>query len=280
MLRETYDTETTSLAWELLDQTGTDKKQLTLSTLPPLSKAVILGDRAEVDRLLRQSAELAARSLNGNSALHWAVEAGNCEMAQLLLDAGANVNAFAVGGMTPLHRASAMGNRTLVDLLLDRGADVNIVSIGGYSPLHHAAAHGHVNVIRTLIARGASLAAKTDFRAQQKYMSPRELAVARGHLAALAALLGIKEEDARQEAAGILASMEKDTERVLARAAQLTRAAWPLAPRWDRFRDFKFLYSGYIDDAGRELGIDMARAHVTLDEKSQELFAKFESGDL
>jgi hypothetical protein len=190
VLRETHDTEVATVAWDLLDQTGTDKKRLTLSTLPPLSSAVVNGDKAEVDRLLKRRAQLATHSLNGHSALHWAVEAGSLEMAKLLLDAGANVNAFAVGGMTPLHRASAMGYRTLVDLLLDRGADINIVSIGGYTPLHHAAANGHVDVIRTLIARGASLAAKTNSRAAEKYMSPRELAVARGHPAAWAALDG------------------------------------------------------------------------------------------
>jgi ankyrin repeat protein len=98
---------------------------------------------------------------DGTTALHWAGQNGDAELAQLLLYAGANVRAATrIGGYTPLFMAAKRGSPETVDVLLKGGADPNLKAIDGLTPLMLAAMSGSRDTVRLLIEKGALVNAK------------------------------------------------------------------------------------------------------------------------
>jgi RNA polymerase sigma factor (sigma-70 family) len=72
----------------------------------------------------------------GAMALHLAVARDDRAAVELLLAQGADVNIQNTGGMTPLHIAAIMQRPEMARLLLAQGADVNAPSKFGHTPLH------------------------------------------------------------------------------------------------------------------------------------------------
>ena len=65
-----------------------------------------------------QGAVIGAAQGDGMTALHWAAERGDAELAQLLIYAGANVSAVTrIGLYTPLHLAAKSGNAAVASVL-------------------------------------------------------------------------------------------------------------------------------------------------------------------
>ena len=63
---------------------------------------------------------------NGKTAMHYAAEYGNIEIAQLLIEAGADVQHRDFDKATALHHAAVGGFVDIVKLLLENGADINL----------------------------------------------------------------------------------------------------------------------------------------------------------
>ena len=106
--------------------------------------------------------DINARIGEKGTALHYAVEAGQKGIVELLLKRGANLDVRDDRNTTPLHIAAATKNVDLCRLLLEAGADVNIAGCEGTTgsdrtPLHIATEWGAVDVIRLLIAKGANV---------------------------------------------------------------------------------------------------------------------------
>lgn len=73
-----------------------------------------------------------------NTALHYAVEFNNPEMAALLIQAGVSVNQANSKGQMALHYAVMSARVGLVELLLVHGqADANVQDFKGNAPLHY-----------------------------------------------------------------------------------------------------------------------------------------------
>src|SRR5260370_18960177 len=73
----------------------------------PVADAAMRGDRDTVRALLKQGADVGAAHGDGMTALHWAAERGDAELAEMLLYAGANLAAVTrIGQYTPLHLPS------------------------------------------------------------------------------------------------------------------------------------------------------------------------------
>src|SRR5262249_46463060 len=89
----------------------------------PVADAAMGGDGEAVRTLLKQGADVGASHADGMTALHWAAERGDSELAEMLVYAGANVSAVTrIGQYTPLHLASKAANAAVVEALLKAGA--------------------------------------------------------------------------------------------------------------------------------------------------------------
>lgn len=138
----------------------------------PVADAAMADRAAEVRALLRTGADVNAAQGDGMTALHWAAENGNAELAEMLLYAGANVGAVTrLADYTPLHLASRRGRDAVVRLLVDAGADVEApTSTGGVQPLHFAARSGSIGAVSALLAGGADVNAAEEKRGQTALM--------------------------------------------------------------------------------------------------------------
>ena len=138
----------------------------------PVADAAMRGDAAEVRELLADGADVNAAQGDGMTALHWAAEHGDPELARMLLHAGAAVDPVTrIGGYTPLHAAARSGSATVAVLLLDAGADPTAATPGaGTTPLHLGAAAGSPELVRTLVERGADPNAREAAWAQTPLM--------------------------------------------------------------------------------------------------------------
>ena len=161
-----------------------------LSAAPPatpVADAARRGDAAAVRALLAQGEDANAAHGDGMSALHWAAERGDAEMAGALIHAGAAVDAATrVGHYTPLHVAGTAGRAEVVDVLLSSGADAAAAAgVGGVTPLHLASAAGSVAAIGALLDHGAAV----DARERAWGQTPLIFAAARNRVDAVRALL-------------------------------------------------------------------------------------------
>src|SRR5215211_6823228 len=88
----------------------------------PIADAAMRGDHAAVRALLRQGEDVNAAQGDGMTALHWAAELGDADMAAMLIQAGARVQALTRNGAyTPLHRAARAGSARVIATLLAAG---------------------------------------------------------------------------------------------------------------------------------------------------------------
>jgi len=180
------------------------------ATSPPIVDAVKDGNRAVVETLLRQKANVKAAEADGTTALHWAVRADDPELVRLLLRAGADPRAANRYGITPLQLAATNGNVTTAKALLDAGADPNAVLPEGETILMTAARTGQPDVLKLLLERGA------DVRAREKWYGETALiwAAAENHPDAVRALLD-RGADVNQTSAPLTFARRRNGQSVL-----------------------------------------------------------------
>jgi ankyrin repeat protein len=128
---------------------------------PPKSEvadAAMRGDKAAVRTLLHQKADVNAQQVDGTSALHWAVEANDLELAGILLTAGAKPMMANRAGATPMLLATQNGNAAMIERLLAAGADPNApLTKTSDTALMMAARTGKVEAVRALLDHGAQV---------------------------------------------------------------------------------------------------------------------------
>ena len=163
----------------------------------PVADAAMQGDLAAVQALIADGADVDLPQADGMTALHWAAERGDLELARVLLAAGAGTESVtrngsytplhlsarrgsgkvvaalleagaradavtSTGRTTALHLAAAVGSEEAVDALLQHGVAVDVrESEWGQTALMFAASHGRTAVVRTLLRRGADPAVTT-----------------------------------------------------------------------------------------------------------------------
>jgi len=154
-----------------------------------VADAAMRGDTAAVRSLIQGNAGKDAVNIaqgDGMTALHWAAERGDAELAALLLKSGASVTAETrIGRHTPLHVAAQHGNSAIVRALVNARAAVNALTTTGAAPLHFAAASGDRESIAVLLDHGAEI----DIREPQWSQTPLMFAAAGGRTAAVKLLL-------------------------------------------------------------------------------------------
>lgn len=135
-----------------------------------LIDAVKNGDSKAVRSLLEHHADINATEADGFTALHWAAQRDNLEIADLLLNAGANVKAASRFNITPLSLACTNGDAALIDRFLKAGADPNATSEQGQTALMTAALTGKTDAVKLLLVRGAKVNTKEPWKGQTALM--------------------------------------------------------------------------------------------------------------
>jgi ankyrin repeat protein len=136
------------------------------------------GDSEAVRAALARKADVNAPQVDGTTALHWAVDRDDVELAELLLTSGARANARTREGVTPLQLAAINGSARMLGRLIKSGADPKApLTPAGDTALMLAARTGKTDAIRLLLEAGA------DINAKEKWGGTTALmwAVAEGH---------------------------------------------------------------------------------------------------
>jgi ankyrin repeat protein len=136
-----------------------------------LSEAAMNVDKASIQALLQQHADIDGPQGDGSTALHWAAFNDDAELVKILLGSGANVRATTrMGAITPLFMACTNGNAAIIELLLKAGADANSVKANGTTALMLAASSGSVDAVEALLRNGAKVDAKETIHGQTALM--------------------------------------------------------------------------------------------------------------
>ncbi len=123
-----------------------------------VADAARAGDLAAVRALLKNGADVNEAQGDGMTALHFAAQRGDADLASLLLTAGANPRAMTrLGAYTPLHLASLAGHARVVAALIAAGASVDVPTATGATPLLLAARSGSTDTVMRLVENGAAI---------------------------------------------------------------------------------------------------------------------------
>src|ERR1700757_3645576 len=90
-----------------------------------VADAAMGGNESAVRALLEKKAGVNVPQVDGTTALHWAVQANNLEMTEMLLRAGANASSANKSGATPMLLAAINGNAAILERLIQASADPN-----------------------------------------------------------------------------------------------------------------------------------------------------------
>lgn len=180
--------------------------------------ATALGDTNHASRLLSADKGVAqTRDCNGQTPLHWALQADQPEMVIFWINVGTPLAATNAAGQTALHLAAANGKTDFVKALLSAHAPTDVRDTNGWTPLdaaiqnkqsdcihlllsenrvathperglsmslHEAAAAGNVATLVAILETETNLEARNELG-----LTPLQVAVTKGHLAAAALLV-------------------------------------------------------------------------------------------
>jgi ankyrin repeat protein len=180
--------------------------------------ATALGDAAQANKLIAQNKNVVqTRDCQGETPLHWAIHTEQPAMAALWISAGVPLNVTNDAGQTALHLAASAGNADDVKNLLAARASTGIRDTNGWTALdaaiqnqqsdcihlllpenpaathperglsmslHEAAAAGNIAALAALVETETHLEARNELG-----LTPLQVAVTKGHLAAAALLV-------------------------------------------------------------------------------------------
>ncbi len=129
--------------------------------------------------LIKNNANINAKSSTDATPLDLASQNGHANVATILLTCKANVDATKTNRWTPLHIASQNGHTKIVNILLNYKANVNARSMNNYTSLHIASQSGHDAEIVDLLLKHHADPCATNNDGQ----TPDILAKRKGHIA-------------------------------------------------------------------------------------------------
>jgi ankyrin repeat protein len=176
------------------------------------------GDRAAVQKLISQKADVNAPQVDGSTAVHWAVYRDDAQLLDMLIRARADVNPTTREGVTPLAMASLYGNAPMIDRLIKAGADAKQRGPNGETMVMFAARNGNPQALTVLLEAGADVNARETVRGTTALM----WAVEQKHPEAVKVLLAAG-ADPRAKSGGAGLPRNYMANRVNQRAVQLAQ---------------------------------------------------------
>ena len=131
-----------------VDPNSVSEKCCLLPGTPAISCAACIESLEIVELLLNYSANVDKRDLSINgTALIWASRSGNLSVVQALVRNGANLDAKTIFKETSLLMAASRGHLDVVKYLVEQGADTQMQTRGGYTALQIAVIFGHTEIV-------------------------------------------------------------------------------------------------------------------------------------
>jgi ankyrin repeat protein len=136
-----------------------------------MADAIKSGKRAAaIEMIAKKSADVNAAEADGSTALLWAANMNDTDLAARLLKAGADPKVRNQLGSTPLAEAAFNANTEMIKALLDAGADPNATGPDGQTPLMIVARTANVAAAKLLLDKGANPNAQETQREQTALM--------------------------------------------------------------------------------------------------------------
>ena len=123
------------------------------TTLDDLLNAAEMGHNRTVMEGVRRGMDVNSSDEAGVSLLMRAAREGNLELTDFLLRNGANVRARTSWGDTAMSLAGQKGHTAVIRRLIEGGSEVNQP---GWSALLYAAMEGHLDTVKLLLEKGAN----------------------------------------------------------------------------------------------------------------------------
>ena len=147
----------------LMDNVDNIKKDLDLTKLPTMSKAISGGHVGYLQLLHNLGKNVLIKDDDGNNILHLAVKQDNVEVPKWLLSlkgVKSLINDTNHQSLTPIHEAVKNSNLKAIKLLIKHGAKVNSKNESNVTPLHSAAMKTSTEMVEILIKNGAKINAQ------------------------------------------------------------------------------------------------------------------------
>ena len=138
-----------------------------IDALPDLVNA---GERDAAIDLIADGADVNELSVDGTTALHWAVYRKDLELVQMLLDEDADPNLRNDYGATPMTVASEHGDFEIMRALVDAGGDIESPNSEGQTLLMAVARTGNTDTAKLLLDKGADVNAAETWGGQTALM--------------------------------------------------------------------------------------------------------------
>ncbi len=117
----------------------------------------------ELNNLINAMLKVKGVDINATSplfkwtALHWAVEDRNIEVARKLIEKGADVNLLDSSQRTTLYQPAVNGDIEIIKILVTKKVNPNVEDLMNLTALYEAARNGHKEVVRFLMNNGADV---------------------------------------------------------------------------------------------------------------------------
>lgn len=135
-----------------------------------IADLVNAGNREGALALLAQGVDVDEPSVDGTTALQWAVYRKDAGLVQRLLDAGADPDRANDYGATPMTVASEHGDYAIMNALVEAGGDIESPNREGQTLLMAVARTGNTDTARLLLARGAKVESREMWGGQTALM--------------------------------------------------------------------------------------------------------------
>ena len=137
------------------------RPRISESVSTPLMDAIMIGDVAEVQRILASGVNLEEKDSEGDTALYWAIIYRRESIIGMLLAAGASLLALGASRSQALIIACSHNSMACIQACLAQGADINYVQpLTGKTPLMAVIRSYHpIATAEFLISKGANVSA-------------------------------------------------------------------------------------------------------------------------